>query len=75
MGGETKIKAFSINIRLSSTLPIALPGPSPAAFGPEAAGKQAGSWPDGERHGSAGLRWAELGSDHVPGLLRQGAAG
>ncbi len=55
MGGETKRKAYSIWIRLSSTLP----GPSPAAVGPEAAGRQAGG--QLARRGKARLGWSALG--------------
>ncbi len=54
-----KQKACSIWIRLSSTLPIALPGPSPAAVGPEAAGSQAGG--QLARRGKARLGWSALG--------------
>ncbi len=72
MGGETKRKAYSIWIRLSSTLP----GPSPAAVGPEAAGRQAGG--QLARWGKARLGWSALGRTGLrpcPWPSEEGAAG
>lgn len=74
---EEKQKASLFNMDQSAFHPpISLSlvsGPSPAVVGPEAAGRQTGSWPD--REDTAGLVYGGLGLDHVPGLLRHGAAG